>query len=64
MYDINNNSAPDNILDLLHRTSDIHSQSTRSKSSQNFYVKELRLNTQKDAFFELAHIVGLGYQFI
>ena len=50
MYDVNNRTAPENILDLFSRTSDVHSYSTRSTSSQNFYVKESRLNSQKSAF--------------
>ena len=50
MYDVNNRTAPENILDLFSRTSDVHSYSTRSTSSKNFYVKESRLNAQKNAF--------------
>ena len=50
MYDVNNNIAPTNILNLFSRTSSIHSYNTRSSTSENFYIKKSRLDVQKDAF--------------
>ena len=49
MYDVNNNIAPTNILNLFSRTSSIHSYNTRSSTSEKFYIKKSRLDVQKDA---------------
>ena len=47
MHDINNNKAPLNILKLFKKTSSVHSYSTRSSTSKNFYVHSTRLEVHK-----------------
>jgi hypothetical protein len=53
MHDINNGKAPQNILNLFEKSSTIHLHSTRSHTSEKFYVKSSRLNTQKYSFSRL-----------
>ena len=43
MHDIDERNAPINILNLFSRTSNSHHYSTRSSTSQNFYIKNLDL---------------------
>ena len=50
MHDIDERNAPINILNLFSRTSNSHHYSTRSSTSQNFYIKKSRLDVQKNAF--------------
>ena len=50
MYDINNDKAQANMLNLFQKTSNIHSYNTRSSSSGKFYVKNLRLEIQNNSF--------------
>ena len=44
MYDISNNSAPQNISRLFRKSNLIHPYKTRSSSSGNFYIQYSRLN--------------------
>jgi hypothetical protein len=50
MYDINNNNAPLNILNLFDKSSSIHSHNTRLCMSEKFYVKSSGLEIQKQSF--------------
>ena len=50
MYDFQNGIAPKNILDLFTHTSSIHTYRTRSTTSNAFYIKQSRLEIQKNAF--------------
>ena len=50
MHDTEERNAPINILNLFSRTSNSHHYSTRSSTSQNFYIKKSRLDVQKNAF--------------
>ena len=43
MHDIDERNTPINILNLFSRTSNSHHYSTRSSTSQNFYIKNLDL---------------------
>ena len=49
MYDISNNSAPQNISGLFRKSNLIHPYKTRSSSSVNFYIQYLRLNQQHNS---------------
>ena len=44
MYDVNKNTAPDNILKLLSRISSVHTYKTRASTFEHFRTKESRLN--------------------
>ena len=50
MYDVNKNTAPDNILKLFSRISSVHTYNTRSSTFAHFYTKESRLNVKRNAF--------------
>ena len=50
MHDIDERNAPINILNLFSRKSNSHHYSTRSPTSQNFYIKKSTLDIQKNAF--------------
>ena len=50
MFDINDNTAPRNILNLFSRISSVHSYKTRSFTSDHFYTKESRINATRNAF--------------
>ena len=50
MYDINNDKAPANMLNLFQKTSYINSYNTRSSTSGKFYVKSSRLEIQNNSF--------------
>jgi hypothetical protein len=50
MYDINNNNAPLNILNLFDKSSSIHSHNTRLCMSEKFYLKSSGLEIQKQSF--------------
>ena len=50
MHDMRNRKVPSNILNLLSGTTSIHSNNTRSSSSNDFHVKKSRLDIQKRAF--------------
>ena len=43
MYDVNKNTAPDNILKLFSRISSVQTYNTRASTSEHFYTKESRL---------------------
>ena len=45
-----NNTAPHNISHLFIPTQQIHSYSTRSSSSGNYYISHSRLNQKNDSF--------------
>ena len=50
MFDVYNNTAPRNISHLFIPTQQIHSYSTRSSSSGNYYISHSRLNQKNDSF--------------
>ena len=50
MFDVYNNSLPLNISHLFIPTQKIHSYSTRSSSSGNYYISHYRLNQKNDSF--------------
>ena len=50
MFDVYNNTAPHNISHLFTSTQQIHSYSTRSSSSGNYYISHSRLNQKNDLF--------------
>ena len=50
MFDVYNNTAPHNISHLFIPTQQIHSYSTRSSSSGNYYISHSRLNQKNDSF--------------
>ena len=50
MFDVYNNTAPHNISHLFIPTQQIHSYSTRSSSSGNYYISRSRLNQKNDSF--------------
>ena len=47
MHDIDERNTPINILNLFSRTSNSHHYSTRSSTSQNFYIKNLDLTYKR-----------------
>ena len=50
MFDLNDNTAPRNILNLFSRISSFYSHKTRSATSDHFYTKESRINATRNAF--------------
>ena len=50
MFDVYNNTASHNILHLFIPTQQIHSYSTRSSSSGNYYISHSRLNQKNGSF--------------
>ena len=50
MYDVNKNTAPDNILKLFSRISSVHTYNTRASTSEHFYTKESRVDVKRNAF--------------
>ena len=50
MFDINENTAPRNILNPFSRISSVHPYKTRSSTSDHFYTKESRINATRNAF--------------
>ena len=50
MFDINENTAPRNILNLFSRISSVHSYKTGSSTSDHFYTKESCINATRNAF--------------
>ena len=50
MFDVYNNIAPQNISHLFTPTHKIHSYSTHSSSSGNYYISHSRLNQKNDSF--------------
>ena len=53
MFDINENTAPRNILTLFSRISSVHSYKTRSSTSDHFYTTESRINATRNAFWRV-----------
>ena len=49
MYDISNNSVPQNISRLFSKSNSIHPYKTRSSSSGNFYIQYSCLNQQRNS---------------
>ena len=50
MYDVNNNLAPKNIIDLFTQIYTVHSHDTRASIMGNYLVKYSRTTIQKNAF--------------
>ena len=53
MSEVGNNLVPINIQELFLPLSSVHSYSTRSSTSQNFYIKNSNLEIQKNSFSRL-----------
>ena len=51
MYDVNKNTAPDNILKLFSRISSLHTYKTGASTSEHFCTKESRLNVPVPMYF-------------
>ena len=62
MHDIDERNAPINILNLFSRTTNSHHQSTRSSTSQNFYIKKSRLDVQRMRSLAMAQRCGMKCQ--
>ena len=60
MYDIQNGIAPKNILDLFTHASSIYTYRTRSTTSNAFYIKQSRLEIQKNVFSRVGAKVWNG----
>ena len=52
MHDVSTASVPINIRNFFTKTSSAHSYKTRSSTSENLYIKVLRLEIQKKAPFQ------------
>ena len=50
MYDISNNSAPRNVMDLFTQVATVHSYNTKSSTAGNYQIKSSRTNQQHNAF--------------
>ena len=50
MYDVHNNLAPDNIKNMFTKLSSVHSYRTRSVTTENYYVEQVRTDNTKRAF--------------
>ena len=50
MFDVRNRTASSNIQDLFQDISNVHSYSTRSSASNNFYTKPSRLSVQANSY--------------
>ena len=61
MYDVNKNTAPDNILKLFSRISSVHTCNTRASTSEQFYTKKSRLNVKRNLFRVLGSKFRMGY---
>ena len=44
MYDVNKNTAPENIMKLFSQISSVHTYNTHASTSEPLYTKESRLN--------------------
>ena len=60
MYDVNKNTAPDNILKLFSRISSVHTYNTRASTSEHFYTKQSRLNDKRNAFSRVGVKIWIG----
>ena len=60
MYDVCNNVAPNNILDLFTSLKNVHTYNTRSSLTDNFYVKYSKLNQQKYSFSRIGVSSGIA----
>ena len=63
MHDIDERNTPINILNLFSRTSNSHHYSTRSSTSQNFYIKNLDLIYKRMRSLMLAQRYGMSNSF-
>ena len=61
MFDVYNNTAPHNISNLFIPTQQIHSYSTHSSSSGNYYIRHSRLNQKNDSFSIMGAKFGIVY---
>ena len=52
MYDVNKNTAPENILKLFSQIFTVHTgtYNTRASTSEHFHTQESRLNVKRNAF--------------
>ena len=63
MHDIDERNTPINILNLFSRTSNSHHYSTRSSTSQNFYIEKLDLVYKRMRSLMLAQRYGMSNSF-
>ena len=61
MYDVNENTVPDNILKLFSPISGVHTYNTRASTSEHFYIKESRLSVNEMLFRVLGSKYGMGH---
>lgn len=50
MYDVHNNLVLDNIKNMFTKLASVHSYQTRSVTSENYYVEQVRTENLKRAF--------------
>ena len=50
MYDVEKNTAPENVLKLFYRISSVHTNNARVSTSEHFHIKESRINVKRNAF--------------
>ena len=65
MHDVSNDVIPSKLKDLFIPTVKVHSYSTRSSVSNNFYINELKdlnLELNETRFQELVQNCGMRYQ--
>ena len=62
MHDIDERNVPINIMKLFPRASNSHHYSTRSSTSQNFYIKNLDLMYKRMRSLAMAQRYGMRYQ--
>ena len=60
IYDVNKNTAPENILKLFYQISSVQTYSTRASTSEHFYTKESLLTVKRNAFSRVGIKFGTG----
>ena len=62
MYDVSRLSVPSNISDLFTKVNEIHTHTTRSSSSDNFYIKSSSLSLNQRSFARFGAKLWNSYQ--
>ena len=62
VYDVNKNTAPENILKLFSQIFTVHTgtYNTRASTSEHFHTQESRLNVKRNAFSRVGIKVWSG----
>ena len=50
VYDVEKNTAPENILKLFYIISSVHTNNARVSTSEHFHIKDSRINVKRNAF--------------